>query len=344
MTTSVNVVKTNQVTYSGKIHIPKYLQCIIDKQKKARKAKNNNYLIIYNNESVDSIVATCLFAGSLSDEDSIYFYSYNPLDEFKVSFEYNQVYIMGVELDRKILNKLALTKEVKIFTYRNNYKDVKNKNIEIIYPCEDFYNEKQTIIDNSVTNIMNQYLDTIQRYSIFKDILLDYRNISLYYNIQPLEDIKDIDNFYRIYLIKNKFKYFLNTQPQFKEFKHFVNSFYFEESIENEIYSHNSYIDNIKKHIERNIYQTILTYKEKGLFGKTDYHVAEIVTCNENISRDVMRILVYSKQYAMTLEHVRDFKLYRIFFIDKNLEARAIKCLNPFYQWKEGEVTVLACQ
>jgi hypothetical protein len=101
-----------------------------------------------------------------------------------------------------------------------------------------------------------------------------------------------------------------------------------------------AYYNKVKQLTVRGIEMVTLSVKTQKKFSDYESYSIPMVSCPENMSRDVMRVLVPSKKRAMTFEQVKDKKIYRIFTEGRYLSEKLIHSLNPQRYWFEGEILV----
>ena len=309
---------------------------IIDIEVDNVESRCKTVLCIVDKNNTDSMLAAALWISKLDFDKKVEVHSYHPLDFTKPNGIWDEVVNFGCFIPNDKLNDFKGRLLTKIFTYRNVFMDLKPSDIlEVIRPCDDWYDAEQAAVDNSIAYNVNAHMVLNDNPSEMHCLRSLVRDVALSTNFAH-KGIKSIEVQAKINNLREK------LEQCFSKVK--VQDAVRELTVNDDHNSYRNVMCKLRQIAKINVKEEIFTLASKSFFKPDKYYVFKTYSCPSNISRDLMKMVLPTNKSCITYENIGDFKLVRIVTDDKLKSISFAENMKPLSMWEEGSTVVLVIQ
>lgn len=286
---------------------------------------------IIDKNNIDSMLGCALWISKMDFDKRIVVHSFHPMEK-QEPVQRDQVIIFGCFIPEKDLERYSGKKHTKVFAYRDMYPNgINNDKWEFIKPCEDYYDDEQTLVDNSITYNVNQLMVMRGNPSDLIALKSLSRDIALYINFahKGLGTIKEQEKIHNLRITLAR----VFSKPMIHEAIR-------ELQIIDDQDGYRMQLDQVRQIITHHGRDEIYTMPGNGFLASTRRFIIQTFSCPSGMSRDLMKMILPVKGSCVTYEIIGAYKMYRIVTDDKRRSRIFANRLNPTLTWEEGETVV----
>lgn len=309
---------------------------VIDVEIDNNESRCKTVLCIVDKNNPDSMLGAALWISKVNFDKKVEVYSYHPLDFSKPEGCWDEVVNFGCFIPTARLNDFKGRILTKIFTYRNVFMDLKPSDIlEVIRPCDDWYDAEQAAVDNSIAFNVNAHMIENGNPSEMYCLRSLVRDVALSTNFAH-KGSSSIEVQSKISNLREK------LEQCFSKAK--VTDAVRELTVTADLNSYRSVVAKLRQIAKINVKEEIFTLASKSFFKPDKYYVFKTYSCPSNMSRDLMKMVLPTNKSCITYEDIGVFKLVRIVTDDKLKSISFAENMKPLSMWEEGSTVVLVIQ
>ena len=309
---------------------------ITDVEETSIENKCKTILCLVDKNNIDSMVGAALWISKLDFDKIVTVHSFHPLETIPLTDGYDQVVNFGCYVPERHLKAYMGKRHTKMFVYRNMYEGLQESDtLEIIRPCDDWYDAEQALVDNSIAYNVNQQMVMDEKPSSIMCLRSMVRSIALYFNYAN-KGMKSMDDQVRIHnLLITLERAFSksNTRDAIRDLR-----------LIDDPDGYRLRLDRVRQISKLHGKERLIVIPSKGiknfLNGVPKRYVIRAYSCPTGMSRDLMKTVLPVLGSCVTYEAVGDYELYRFMTKSKRLSLEFAHQMKAIHIWEEGETVV----